>query len=339
MTTVPILDFNHLLALTGPFGTFEHARHSTARIEHGYCTDDVARVLLVTAREPVLAEELGNLAASSIEFLAQAQGSSGEFKNRRSPDGSWTGQPSNEDCWGRAVWALGTVVASSSAVSLHGQAHRLLERAALVRSPWPRSMAWAAMGAIEVLRSEPADRNAHQLLLAAVDVLDRTEMSDDWRWPEPRLTYANAALAEALVAAGTWLGDDRIQQMGLRQLRWLLTVETRDGHLSVSPVGGRGPLDPPRQYDQQPIEVAAMADACVRAYDATGDEEWLVGVERAVGWFIGENDAGAVMFDPSSGGGFDGLTATGPNLNQGAESTVALLTTLQYARRYALSAS
>ena len=37
------------------------------------------------------------------------------------------------------------------------------------------------------------------------------------------------------------------------------------------------------------------------------------------------------MWDPVTGGGYDGLTATGPNLNQGAESTLALVTTMQYA--------
>ena len=38
------------------------------------------------------------------------------------------------------------------------------------------------------------------------------------------------------------------------------------------------------------------------------------------------------MWDPRTGGGYDGLTAHGPNLNQGAESTLALISTLQHAR-------
>ena len=39
------------------------------------------------------------------------------------------------------------------------------------------------------------------------------------------------------------------------------------------------------------------------------------------------------MHDPVSGGGFDGLERFGRNENQGAESTLALLSTLQQARR------
>ena len=52
-------------------------------------------------------------------------------------------------------------------------------------------------------------------------------------------------------------------------------------------------------------------------------------------WFAGDNDAGAVMWDPSTGGGFDGLEAAGRNENQGAESTIAVVATHQLARRFA----
>lgn len=88
----------------------------------------------------------------------------------------------------------------------------------------------------------------------------------------------------------------------------------------------------PPAFDQQPIEAAALADACARATAVTGDAEWRSGVEMAIAWFTGANDVGAAMSDPVTGGGFDGLTPTGPNLNQGAESTLALITTMQHRR-------
>ncbi len=52
----------------------------------------------------------------------------------------------------------------------------------------------------------------------------------------------------------------------------------------------------------------------------------------AAAWFDGDNDTGARMWDPATGGGYDGLEATGVNLNQGAESTIALISTRQQAR-------
>jgi hypothetical protein len=122
-------------------------------------------------------------------------------------------------------------------------------------------------------------------------------------------------------------------QRGLDILEWLVDCETRDGHLSVTPVGGWSAGEPRPGFDQQPIEVAALADACIRAAAVDANAIWPDTVRAAVDWFQGANDAGAVMWDPATGGGFDGLHADGVNLNQGAESTLAALSTFQLARR------
>jgi len=143
-------------------------------------------------------------------------------------------------------------------------------------------------------------------------------------------------LPEVLIAAGDLLDDPESLAAGLGLLGWLLDIETRDGHLSVTPVEGRGPGEEQPGGDQQPIEVAALADACARAYDVTGDRRWAAGVEAAASWFFGVNDAGVWMVDMSSGAGYDGLQAHGRNENQGAESTLALISTQQQARRLAL---
>jgi hypothetical protein len=131
------------------------------------------------------------------------------------------------------------------------------------------------------------------------------------------------------MAAGWGLGDDRLVDDGIRLLEWLLESETVDGHLSLTPVGGWGPGEPRPGYDQQPIEAAALADACTRAFVLTGDGHWVGAVGRAVSWFLGDNDAGIPMSDPDTGGGYDGLERGGRNDNQGAESTLALVSTLQ----------
>ena len=87
MIEVPQPNFDHLVALTGPYGTYEHADRTNPRVEHGYCTDDVARVLLVLERERDLSPVLSDLATSSLEFLALAQSSDGRFRNRLTIEG------------------------------------------------------------------------------------------------------------------------------------------------------------------------------------------------------------------------------------------------------------
>ena len=51
-TATPAPSFAHLTRLSDDTGLFEHARHAIVRREHGYCTDDVARGLVVASREP-----------------------------------------------------------------------------------------------------------------------------------------------------------------------------------------------------------------------------------------------------------------------------------------------
>lgn len=324
--------FDHILSMSGPLGTYEHANLDRPRLEHGLCADDVSRVLVCLLREDELSDELATLATTSLSYLAQSLDRHGRVRNRRALTGVWSGHHSRDDCWGRTIRAFGAAVHLGRDPMMRTTAAEMFVRASHGRARHVRSMAFAALGAAWVLKAIPDDAIARSLAIDAAKMLDKPEISDEWRWIEPRLTYANATLPGALIAVGQGLGDSQMVRSGTRKLSWLLEAESRTGHLSVAPAGGRGPDDPDRGFDQQPIEVAALAEACAIAAGVTGDSSWCEGVELAAAWFHGRNDLAAVMFDETTGAGFDGLTATGPNYNQGAESTCALIETLQLAR-------
>lgn len=325
--------FAHVLHLSTAIGTYEHADHTTPRIGHGYCTDDVARVLIAVVREPNPSPALRDLGRTALRFLTDAQSSVGRSRNRRSANGRWEDHPGVEDCWGRSLWAFGAAARVAPDDWMRQRALAAFDTGAEQRSPWPHAMAFAALGAADVLAIRPSDLRARALLEDAVDVIGSPRDDAGWPWPTARLAYANAAIAEALIAAGDALGRDEVTRGGLLLLGWLLDRETREGHLSPTPVGGAGPDDRGPGFDQQPIEVAAMADACVRALAVQPDPRWSEGIAMAVAWFAGDNDAGVSMCDPASGGGYDGLTAIGANHNEGAESTLAMISTLQLGAR------
>jgi hypothetical protein len=328
--SAPAPSFDHIDALTDRYGTFEHALHADPRREHGYCTDDAARVLVVASREPEPTLIVRQLARRALGFTADAQGATGDCFNRRTADGRWHGGRSVQDCWGRSLWGFGTAVANSrGGIGRDALAH--FEHGAQRRSPWPRAMAFATLGAAAVLSTDPGNHLALALLNDSVGVIGAPRSDTVWPWPEPRLTYANAVLPDAMIAAGDALDRADVVGAGLELLEWLLERETVDGHLSVTPAGGADPGDRPG-FDQQPIEVATMADACTRAARLTGSERWVEGVRMAAGWFDGDNDTHTLMWDRSTGGGYDGLEVAGANLNQGAESTLALISTRQQAR-------
>jgi hypothetical protein len=329
--TTPVPVFDHLLRMTDSRGTFEHASFAEPRPEHGYCTDDMARVLVVATRAPDPDGDVNRLAGVALRFLNEAQALTGGCRNRMDSTGSWLDGPALEDCWGRCLWGLGTAAAHSRVGVVRKMAVIQFERAAQQRSIWPRAMAFAALGAAELLTVDPEHRAARELIADYAAGIAEPNGDLAWPWPEPRLTYANAVLAEAMIAAGVALDDSALWQRGLDLLGWLIDYETADGHFSPTPVGGRAPGDARPAFDQQPIEVAALADACTRAAAVDARLIWPAAVLAAADWFQGANDAGQLMWDPETGAGFDGLHADGVNRNQGAESTLAVLSTLQQA--------
>jgi hypothetical protein len=322
--------FGHLLSMSDGFGIFEHADRTEPRRSHGYCTDDVARLLIVVVREPEHSRAVRELGRTALRFLAESQGATGRTRNRRSAGGRWHGRRGVEDCWGRSLWAFGTAARRAPEEWMRQSSLSYFNHGVGQRSPHRRAMAFAALGAAEVLAVDPRHTPARDLLAETVATIGPLSTDSRWPWPEARLAYANAVLPETLIAAGHVLSRPDVIENGLTLLRWLLDRETVDGHLSPTPAGGAGPDERAPRFDQQPIEVAAMADACARAEAVTGDSGWARGVEMAIQWFAGDNDAGAVMWDPESSGGYDGLQPMGPNLNQGAESTLALTSTMQH---------
>lgn len=327
--------WGHLMRLSDSTGLFEHAQGAMPRRNHGYCVDDVARGLVVLARETHLSPPLQRLAERYLTFVAHAQIHTGAVHNRLAFDRRWIDAAGSGDWWGRALWGLGTLAGRSRHDWLRDEALSRFEISAAFRSPSRRSLAFAALGAAEVLEIRPEHQQARRLLADAARAIGPPAGASAWPWPEQRLFYANAVLPEVLLAAGSLLDRPQLTEHGITLLTWLRGVETTDGHLSVTPAGGWRTGEPRPGFDQQPIEVAALTDAFARAYAITGDAAWADGVRMGAAWFRGDNDLGKPMMDFGSGGGCDGLGRLAPSRNQGAESTLALISTLQHERSFA----
>jgi len=235
---LPAPRYDHVRALTDAGGLYEHADRIYPRRECGYCVDDVARALVVVCRDAT--DEVDDLREQYLAFVLAAQEPDGRFHNRRRFDLGWTDTASVEDCWGRALWGLGTALARVP--HLRERALAGFDRAVGLRSPHPRAMAFAALGAAEVLAAVPGHVGARALITAAADVIGRPALGSRWPWPEPRLSYANAVLPEVLLVAGRALDSPGLVADGLGLLEWLLDRQIRDGHLSVVPTAGWGPV-------------------------------------------------------------------------------------------------
>ena len=60
-------------------------------------------------------------------------------------------------------------------------------------------------------------------------------------------------------------------------------------------------------------------------YDVIKNVDYHNKMEIAFNWFLGNNRLHQIIYNPCTGGCYDGLEETHVNLNQGAESTVSYL--------------
>jgi len=156
----------------------------------------------------------------------------------------------------------------------------------------------------------------------------RHESRPAWRWFESYLTYANSTLPEAMLCAWMVTGETIYKEIAIESFQFLLDQIFVDGSIKVvsnkhwsnvlpleeNPVGG-----------EQPIDVAYTVMALAKFYEATGNNMYKEKMCEAFNWFLGDNHLKQIIYNPVTGGCYDGLEEHSVNLNQGAESTVSYL--------------
>ena len=202
----PVTPFGHLQRLTDNIGLLQHADGVVPLHGHGYSVDDVARGLLVVCREPSPSQELVVLGRRYLYFLAQAQALGGKFRNHLGYDRRWHDLPGTEDGWGISLWALGTAAARGPTPGIREESFTRFSRGARVSSPLAHTMAFAALGAAEVLDPPRPPRRARAALPGQHRHWRAARRTRRGRGQRPGLGCANAAVAEAIIVSGRYLG-------------------------------------------------------------------------------------------------------------------------------------
>jgi len=327
----PVLD--HLVAMTDDTGMIQHARLDIPNRSTGYCTDDIARGLIVAveaAGRHATETIASRLVTIYLAYLHDAQMTDGWFHNFMGYDRVWQDQRGTPDSFGRALWGLGHCMRFAPQDSWSRVAADIFARALphVEQIEHRRSHAYAALGCIHAFESRYGDADALRPAIAdSISSIARDfdrHSGPDWGWYEELMTYDNARLPEALIRGGAVLGSDRFIQIGLTMLDFYASVVIEDG-LFV-PVGNNGWYrrgGTKARYGQQPLEAAAMIDASLAALERTGDDRYRRYADIAYDWFFGRNTAQALLV--TGGGCRDGIDVQGVNANMGAESTLAYL--------------
>jgi glycosyltransferase involved in cell wall biosynthesis len=320
--------------VTDACGIMQHASYGIDNRAHGYCIDDAVRALILIQRFRKLGHKyhtLDHLERTYAAFIQHAWNPDTErFRNFMGYDRTWLEAEGSADSNGRTFWALGETAchAEQEQVRLWALALAKQTGQSIAALTSLRAQCFAILGGVSLLQAEPHNLSAYDLVVShAEGLMERfeTHAAPSWQWLEPSLSYDNARIPQALIAAGVCLARPDLLATGLKSLAWLDSVQKAPNGFFRA-VGSSTPqlaFAPPRLLDQQPIEACATIDAALAAYEATKQSKWLIMAQTAHAWFFGENDNGLPLSD-QQGGCFDGLTETGVNRNQGAESILAL---------------
>ncbi len=342
LNQLPGLNLKHFNRLTDDTGMLQHAIFTIPNYAEGYTTDDNARALVFTVllgqmdkgqyREPAHDSSFRYLAFLQHAFNPEK----GRFRNFLGYDRRWNEAEGSEDCHGRALWGLGTVLGRSRDEGLKCAAGRLFEVSlpTVMEFNSPRAWAYALLGIQEYLDSYAGDRDAQKIrsvLSTRLLEMYKSIRTSDWKWFENVLAYGNARLPQAMLLVGSACADDRMVSAGLEALDWLLKTQHCETSGHFVPIGSQGFYrkgGAKARFDQQPLEAAGAVSACLQAYRVTGDSRWRSQAWSALNWLLGDNDLQLPLYDSVTGGCRDGLHPDRANENQGAESTLSFLMAL-----------
>jgi hypothetical protein len=324
---------DHLFALTDHNAVLQHAKFSVPARREGYTVDDNARALVFAARAQSLwpSRRLLGMQRKLIAFLLLMQSQDGRFHNLMDFSQRIVDEATVGDHLGRVLWATGTLIRTDSAEGIKASARLIFDRAL----PWarastsPRTKAYACLGLAERLRVDSKDGNLITNLREQTENLLELysgNRASDWEWFENILSYDNARLSQALLAAYQGLGEKRYLDAAGQTLEFLSNVTTID-EIHV-PIGNRGWYSRGGKralYDQQPIDVGAMTETISLAYKQTRSEQYEKTLRQALGWFLGQNTKSVEVYESGTGACCDGITPEGLNQNQGSESTISFL--------------
>jgi len=196
------------------------------------------------------------------------------------------------------------------------------------KSKFPRFYAFAILGIAQYLQAEPND-DLKQSVGKLADLLMQKyqeESKSDWHWFESTLTYDNARLPQALLAAYNIVGNQKYLEAAKATFDFLIEAQLADG--VFVPIGNYGWYTRGEKralYDQQPLEASAMVEAAIDAYNATNEKRYMNVAEQAFAWFLGKNSENLMVYNEETAGCFDGICVDRVNRNQGAESSISYL--------------
>jgi hypothetical protein len=331
--------------MTTDIGMVQFAIVNQPDLSSGYTIDDNARALIALSE---LYETSGDhehltLIQTYLNFISYCQQPNGTFLNYVDENKNFTVQNEEtnlDDSNGRTIWALGFVMSKKGILPIHfiHQADEILQKALplLTTIYSTRSMAFIIKG-LHYAYENRSDKNMFDIIQTLADrlvAMFNFENNESWLWYESYLSYANSIIPEALLKAYLTTEEPVYREIAQRSFNFLLAKTFYKNQIQV--ISNKYWLEEGQNYSarsshkilkggEQAIDVSYTIMALDSFYQEFGDQDYFEKMKSAFNWFLGDNSINQIIYNPCTGGCFDGLEETCVNLNQGAESTISYL--------------
>jgi len=334
---LPEIHLEHVKRMTTNFGMIQFSKINHPDPDTGYTIDDNARAMVAVCMHHELFAGKKDLVyiQTYLNFIEHCLQPDGHFLNYADIDKKFTAQNKEvnlDDANGRTIWALGFLISKQKGLPKHlvHQAKTILEQTLrhIETIHSPRAMAFAIKG-LHYYLSEVPSPQAQQLVKTLANRLVqmyRHEAESGWHWFESYLTYGNSILPEAMLCAWLSTGSYTYRDIAHESFDFLLQHTFTEAGIKVVPnTGWMQKGQKKAQYGEQPIDVAYTILALQLFYEVFNEARYRDKMETAFNWFLGQNHLDQIIYNPCTGGCYDGLEETHVNMNQGAESTVSYL--------------
>jgi hypothetical protein len=305
----------------------------------GYTLDDNARALIAICQHFELTHNKSDLDYMLLyyKFIKYCLQSDGYFLNYVDEHKKFTKQNNENlaDANGRAIWALGYLISLGEKIpnNLLLDAKQTFEKSLLYveKIHSPRAMSFIIKGIYYSNLNKKSIENTNTINYLANRLVQmfRHEAKPNWKWFESYLTYGNSILPEAMLCAYLDTNNEVFKETAEISFTFLLSKIFTENSIKV--ISNKGWLQYHSKNNQkhvggeQPIDVAYTIIALGQFYEVFNEPSYLEKMELAFSWFLGNNHLQKIIYNPCTGGCYDGLEKDYINLNQGAESTVSYL--------------
>ena len=334
---LPEINLDHLKKITTETGIIQFSKVNQPDVTTGYTLDDNARAMIAMC---MYYQSSGNIECINyiwkyLNFIKHCQQPDGDFLNYTDQENQFTDQNNEvnlDDSNGRAVWALGYLLSLAEFLpnEIISEADKMIEKTfqRIDSMHSTRAMAFSIKGLYyyHCTMKSPENIALIRTLANRMVQMFKHESDKDWVWFESYLTYANSILPEALLYAWELTAEPIYIDIAKRSFNFLLSqIFNENGIEVISNKHWYQKGEIPERFGEQPIDVAYTIMTLSKFYDSFKDEEYRQKMVKAFNWFLGENRLHQIIYNPCTGGCYDGLEESNINLNQGAESTVSYL--------------